>query len=276
MQNLIAFTRLLGYVRHFHPSDRAAEADWDRLAVEGIRAVESASGPEELARRLQEVVRPVAPLVRVFVSGAVPPVPEELASPPRAEGLRVVAWEHLGYGGTGMVMGMVSAYQSQRVPTKLEDGKPPAGRPDPAKPYFADLGGGVCCLVPLALYADEKSTLPPGKALEKPARQAKLSAEDRATRLAAVALGWNILQHFYPYFDVVQTDWPAALREALATAATDADEQRVSAHHASHDRRASRRARERFHCQRSGRVEIDPALAVGLGAGAIGDHPRCR
>ncbi len=224
LQNLVAFTRLLGYVRHFHPSDQAAEADWDRLAVEGMRAVESAGSPEELARRLQEFVRPVAPTVRVFVSGMVPPVPEELTTRPRGEGFRVVAWEHLGYGGTGLVSGMVSAYQSQRVRTKLEDGKLPAGRPDPAKPYFADLGGGVCCFVPVALYADEQGTLPLGKKPEKPGRQARLSAEDRATRLAAVALAWNILQHFYPYFDVVQTDWPAALREALAAAAVDADE----------------------------------------------------
>ena len=224
LQNLVALTRLLGYVRHFHPSDQAAEADWDRLAVEGIRAVEPAGGPEELAQRLQEAVRPVAPTARIFVSGAIPPLPEELATRPKGEGVRIVAWEHLGYGGTGMVSGMVSAYQSQRVRTKLEDGKPPVGRPDPAKPYFADLGGGVCCSVPVALYADEKGTLPKIKAPEKPARQAPLSAEDRATRLAAVALAWSILQHFYPYFDVVQTDWPAALREALAAAATDADE----------------------------------------------------
>jgi C-terminal processing protease CtpA/Prc len=59
----------------------------------------------------------------------------------------------------------------------------------------------------------------------KPGRHAWLSAEDRATRLAAVALGWNVLQHFYPYFDVVQAEWPVALREALASAATDGDEQ---------------------------------------------------
>ena len=38
-----------------------------------------------------------------------------------------------------------------------------------------------------------------------------------------MALGWNVLQHFYPYFDVVGTDWPAALREAIAAAAADPD-----------------------------------------------------
>lgn len=224
LENLVALARLLGYVRHFHPSDQAAEADWDRLAVEGVRAVESARDPEELARRLQAFVLPVAPTVRVFPTGGVPPLPEELAAPPGGENVRVVAWEHFGYGRARPSDGTSSNYQSQRARVRLDDGKPPAGRADPARPYFADLGGGVCCRVPLALYADEDGTLPKVEAAATPARSAGFSAEDRATRLAAVALGWNVFQHFYPYFDVVQADWPMALREALAAAATDADE----------------------------------------------------
>src|SRR5262249_34950196 len=149
LDNLVAFARLLGYVRHFHPSDQAAGADWDRLAVEGVRAVESARGPEELARRLQGFARPVAPAGRVFPSGVVHPLPEGLAAPPKGEGIRVVSWEHLGYGGARPVAGMFSAYRSQRTRARLDKGKPPAGRTDPARPYFADLGGGVSCLVPL-------------------------------------------------------------------------------------------------------------------------------
>src|SRR5262249_22787329 len=35
---------------------------------------------------------------------------------------------------------------------------------------------------------------------------------------------WNIFEHFYPYFDVVQTDWQQALRAALTSAANDPDE----------------------------------------------------
>jgi len=37
-------------------------------------------------------------------------------------------------------------------------------------------------------------------------------------------LTWNILQHFYPYWDVVDTDWPKELEVALRSAATDAEE----------------------------------------------------
>ena len=35
----------------------------------------------------------------------------------------------------------------------------------------------------------------------------------------------TFFEHFYPYFDVVQTDWKQALRAALTSAANDADEQ---------------------------------------------------
>ena len=46
---------------------------------------------------------------------------------------------------------------------------------------------------------------------------------DRATRLAGVILFWNVAQHFYPYFDVVGTDWTAQLPVALRRAAEDRD-----------------------------------------------------
>ena len=36
-ENLYTFARLYGYVRHFHPSDAAAVADWDNLAIYGAR-----------------------------------------------------------------------------------------------------------------------------------------------------------------------------------------------------------------------------------------------
>ena len=45
LTNLTALTRLIGYVRFFHPSDQAAglaNADWDALAMAGIERVEAA------------------------------------------------------------------------------------------------------------------------------------------------------------------------------------------------------------------------------------------
>jgi hypothetical protein len=51
------------------------------------------------------------------------------------------------------------------------------------------------------------------------------SPNDRTTRLAAIIISWNVFQHFYPYFDVVQTDWMASLSTLLSEAAEDEDVQ---------------------------------------------------
>jgi C-terminal processing protease CtpA/Prc len=82
--------------------------------------------------------------------------------------------------------------------------------------YEAILGGGVTARVPLALITDAQGTLPHsqnnGEAsvrLPGPA-----SGDDRATHLADVILAWNVFQHFYPYFDVVQADWPGELERS--------------------------------------------------------------
>jgi len=221
LENLVAFTRLLGYVRHFHPSDEAAAANWDTFAIEGVGIVEGAKDAAELARKLEDVFRPVAPTLRVFPTGKSPRLPPELKPSQDVASLQVVSWRHKGFGQKGAR----TPYASERVRKEAPGGKLPQDSPDPQKPFVTDLGGGVSCLVPLALFADAQGTLPhAAHAAESKVPMVKYSGNDRATRLADVALAWNILQHFYPYFDVVQTDWPQALRAALTSAAGDADE----------------------------------------------------
>ena len=220
LDNLVAFTRLLGYVRHFHPSDQVASADWDATAVEGVRAIESAKDPADLARRLETLFRPLGPTVRVFPTGAELSSPDDLKTLKNAR--EIIAWDHFGYGNESAKL-PYQLYSSRRQRWKLTDGRRPDDAPDPAKAFRADLSGGVSCLVPLALYADDAGTLPHVTTDRAKPAPSRYSGDDRATRLADVALAWNVLQHFYPYFDVVTTDWPAALRAALTSAAQDLD-----------------------------------------------------
>ncbi len=382
LDNLVAFTRLLGYVRFFHPSDQAAAADWDKLALAGVQAVEKPRSPEELARALEDFFRPVAPAVRVYpTAGRRPELPAGLRPPAGATRPQVVSWEHqgvklgegsnvyksarvhggepphggqvaqileadsckgrrvtvraaaragasggspvlrlkaydpkdtavtlaespacssgewrtcevaaevpkdaaaleidLGLAGEGQVWwddvsievagtagtaapldnpgfetagyagaaGWDLPRDAQRAGygAELSEDHPKSGRrsllvswtkPDPAlvprpeEPLVADLGGGVSALIPTALYQDDQGTLPRAASGARPPAPAKPegwvpSGNDRGTRLADVALAWTVFQHFYPYFDVVQTDWPGELRRALSAAATDADD----------------------------------------------------
>jgi len=95
------------------------------------------------------------------------------------------------------------------------------------------LNAGLFCQIPLALYSDENGTLgkdekyPLAKLLEKleavPA--GKLTANHEDVRLADVIIVWNVFQHFYPYFDVVDVDWDSELTNTLQKAMTDKNEE---------------------------------------------------
>ncbi len=108
LENLTAFARLFGYVRYFHPSDQAAAADWEALALAGVQAAEPAKSPEELAKILGDFCRPLAPTVRVYpTAGPRPALPAELKA--RA-GTEAVHWEHLG-----VQFSTQNIYKSERV-----------------------------------------------------------------------------------------------------------------------------------------------------------------
>jgi C-terminal processing protease CtpA/Prc len=225
VDNLVAFTRLLGYVRYFHPSDEAAGADWERFAIEAVGAVELARTPAELTARLTGLFAPLAPTVQVFPTAT--PVARPQAPLSSDPGVRAVAWRHVGVACNGTP----GHYRSERVTDRNPDNMPklplsPEPLPKLGQPFEAELGGGVSCRVPLALLADAQGTLPRATVRSRPpVKPANFppTGNDRATRLADVALTWSVLQHFYPYFDVVVTDWPAALPVALVAAASDAD-----------------------------------------------------
>jgi hypothetical protein len=95
LNNLEAFTRLLSLVRFFHPSDAAAGADWNRVAVAGVSAVRDAADAGDLADRLERFFRLWAPTLRVRAGGERPATPAALLAP--AGDVRIMAWRH--YGG---------------------------------------------------------------------------------------------------------------------------------------------------------------------------------
>jgi len=224
MRNLVAITRLLGYVRHYHPSDAAASNDWLRFAVEAMPKVENARDSAALAAELQAAFHSIAPTVRVFETGKEPALPSELQPPAGSGGLKVRFWEHLGYNPKGS--SAEDAYASRRLTLDAQD---PASLPSYARPgnvFRSDLCVGVTCWVPCALFVDASGT-PASQGQGTPgadANQPRFSVAHRGARLATVMLAWNVLQHFYPYFDVAGTDWGKELQVALRTAATDPDD----------------------------------------------------
>lgn len=108
------------------------------------------------------------------------------------------------------------------VSRRREEGRPVelGVVPSPREPLVASLGAGLRCQLPLALHTDGAHTLgpadagPPAAPID--ASGVPRSAEHPAVRTAAVIVAWNVFQHFYPYFDVVDVSWEGVLDQALA------------------------------------------------------------
>jgi hypothetical protein len=93
------------------------------------------------------------------------------------------------------------------------------------------LGANLNAQIPLALYSDENGTL--GRS-EISSREfiagletqnfSNLIADNEFVRLADVVIAWNVFQHFYPYFEVVDVDWDKELTLALEQALRDVSE----------------------------------------------------
>jgi hypothetical protein len=99
MDNIMAFMRMYGYIRYFHPSDQSIGIDWERFVINGIDYVEKVDKPIELANALEQYFKPIAPLVRVFPTeelGAKFSLPEELLAQNNVNN-DVVFWTHYGY-----------------------------------------------------------------------------------------------------------------------------------------------------------------------------------
>ena len=135
-------------------------------------------------------------------------------------------WHHSGRGSSSLGGIPGNVYFSSRDSKPAAFGKIPDGFANPLEDLRFDLPGGVTCLLPLAVYATDKGTLPlagsppdfTGSAEAHPK-----SGNDRSVRLAGLILAWNDFEHFYPYFDVVRTDWNAELKNGLLEAASDSD-----------------------------------------------------
>ncbi len=233
IENLVAFTRLYGYVRYFHPSDEAASIDWDRFAAYGAGQVRNAADRGALRRTLEQLFLPIAPSLRIYDAGDAPPATQRLILDDAGD-LKIVAWQHYGagLGETGTL------YKSVRL------NRPPPPGPglgknaleSVAKPLFMTyaqpgdvvekrLSAGLMAQIPLAVYSDASGTLPRGDASALrdalAAMDLPLRAERVDVRVAAVLIAWNAIQHFYPYFDVVDVDWESELTVALRRALQD-------------------------------------------------------
>ncbi len=183
VENLRAFATLYGYVRYFHPSDAAANTDWDAFAIHGVRQAKNAANRAELRAELEALFKPIAPTIQLYRTGDELPPPADVLAPSDTARLNLVAWQHQGIGfSQGNVPSKVRRLNdSLRTYRSIRLNRPPGrdrlfeAHAAPKEMTAKPLGRGLSVQLPLALYGEAGQTLRPSNAPSPSALRDSLS-----------------------------------------------------------------------------------------------------
>jgi hypothetical protein len=101
VSNLETFTKLCGYVRYFHPSEEAANLNWEKFIYYGSKEVEDAGSQKELAEKLNGLFNAIAPSVQIFQDNHAKSFNLKSITPPSKVGMKEITWQHFGLGNAG-------------------------------------------------------------------------------------------------------------------------------------------------------------------------------
>jgi hypothetical protein len=176
---------------------------------------------------LNELFYPIAPSVRFSSAEKEPGYDLKIITPPDIQNYRLTYWQHKGVG-TGMYTPPYQLYKSIRVnrlndtaSLKLFDYTPGFG-----EVITKEISDGIFCQVPLVLYCNDKSTYPESDSASLRKLRSEIAGTDwekagQAGYLGNVINIYNVMQHFYPYFDVVNIDWDKEFNTALENSLND-------------------------------------------------------
>lgn len=112
LDNELAFGKLYGYVRYFHPSDEASNIDWDKFLIYGAKKVSGCGSQEELKQALTALFMPIAPTVKISDDNQPPEFDKTILIPSDLANYKTIAWQHLGIG---LIDDKNSLYKSART-----------------------------------------------------------------------------------------------------------------------------------------------------------------
>jgi len=225
VDNLRTFAKAYGYVKYFYPGDEASQIDWAKFSIYGAAKIEKCKTKEQVVAALNNLFNPIAPSVMFLISKNKPGYDLKLITPDNTTGYRLTYWQH-----EGIEIGLIpkNCYKSVRVGNGPNPGE---GKIFDTQPAFGqiitkEIGDDIYCQVPLVLYRNDKNSYPQADSLAFKQLNTEIGKFDYKPDTLSLRLGnvinvYNVLQHFYPYFDVVKVKWDSELTKALSRCFTD-------------------------------------------------------
>lgn len=233
-ENLVAFTRIYGYIRYFHPSTEAEGIDWERFAVYGVKYVREARDTEELKQKLEELFLPIAPTIQIVEQRESFQDPFE--SYTVTNGSTYVAWQHVGHANYNEY-DVNEFYKKKKVKFSkdLYTKKLFQVLPNVNDTTEVSINQSLKTSIPLVLPTDFANTYGATEQTKQLLQQLKrnlsegkdkvLDGSELATRIAGVVVFWNAIQHFYPFYEQMDEPWldvlPIFVEEALESNNSD-------------------------------------------------------
>ena len=112
IQNIKTFAKVYGYVKYFHPSDEAAQINWNAFAIHGAKNVEKTKSKRELIGALNTLFKPIAPSINFSAKRG--KFDRAAIIPKNSNGFKPTYWQHLGVG-FGADPELRTPYSSSRV-----------------------------------------------------------------------------------------------------------------------------------------------------------------
>lgn len=212
VDNLVAFCKLYGYVRFFHPIKETTKIDWDKFAIYGVEQVIDAPNSQVLRERLIALFHPIAPTLRIVSD---PDFNYNYGEQNKEEELF-----YMKHNGVGINETYAEVYNSVVSRYDTEKGV----LPEVPFVYKAQLIDGMYSHVPILLYeSDTKIEFFKGDFVELKSHLDKINLEDKTgetleVRVADTIILWNIVQHFFPYFEDLEVNWESELGTYLEMA----------------------------------------------------------
>lgn len=222
---LYSFAKTYGYVKYFHPSDEASDIDWNRFAVYGTTEIMKCSSTHELIQTLNELFKPIAPSIRFIKENEENIFNVEELKPTSSSDSLLTYWQHKGVS-VGMIKIENNVYQSIRVNRDSTNNYLFDYKLKNVEFITENIGSGIICQLPISLYFDANGTFPKAEKKQFNKLKSKLDSiethpKDLSVRLGNIITTFNVFQHFYPYFEVVDVNWENEFRKALKRSFSD-------------------------------------------------------
>lgn len=227
IENMVTFAKVYGYVKYFHPSDEASQIDWNKFSIYGASQIDKCRTKRDVINTLNRLFEPIAPAIKFAKNNTAFDSELNDIIPENKEKYKLTYWQHLGVS-----IGMDNKHQpyvSRRIrkgneidTTRLFNYDPEFG-----ESIIKKVGEGIYCRIPIVLYYNNQLTFPKAneKKLKKLEEKLKntngTKTEDLYLRLGNTVNVYNVFQHFYPYFDVVNVNWENELKKAIKKSYSD-------------------------------------------------------